>query len=184
MSWEVNVDEKRAEVISPVVVMHEEGSVISSKIELLIHIQGLDILLDAVLVLLHFLTVVRPGTIPLTFTPRVSQSHESEWLLSIILVLYLDNVTDAVGVVQNQTRWLSIDNKGSFFTVPLDAATHEAAIFISAVKELPETFFRAKSAAVVLDDHLVREHTCLLVSDEDLLWLHACQLLNTFVNIS
>jgi hypothetical protein len=82
-------------------------------------------------------------------------------------------------VIDDESRWFTFDDLRSTL-LSFDTATKETAVLISGQDEVPETIF----TSVMLLDHLVREATCLLVSNEDLLWLEGCQFEDTFIDVT
>jgi len=83
-------------------------------------------------------------------------------------------------MVKDQSRWMPVGHLGTFFAVTFDAAAQKAVILLSLKQERPEAVF----ASIVLLDHLVREASSFFITDKDLLWLEASELLDTFVNIA
>ena len=78
--WEVNVDKELAEVITPIVVVHQKHSVIVIKVELLFYWQLSNVVFNLVHVMSLFHTASAPGSVPLGLAPRVAQSKESNLL--------------------------------------------------------------------------------------------------------
>jgi hypothetical protein len=81
-------------------------------------------------------------------------------------------------MIIDKTRRCSINNLWTTL-FSFDTASKKTSIVLSFSQELPETFFTS-----IMLNHLVREATCLFVSNKNLLWLKSCEFLNTFIDIS
>jgi hypothetical protein len=151
--WEVTVKEQGAHVIAPVLVAHQESTIIGVDVESLIFRKGFDVSFDHLSILFDLCRVLTPSSKPFAVTPWVSESKESKLILSVAWIFKLHDIVDAVGVVEDETCRLTIDNKRSLLAVTLDATAQEAAVGISGQKEVPKSFL----SAIVLLDHFVRE---------------------------
>ena len=84
-------------------------------------------------ILLKFLTLRAPGTVPFRIAPWIS---EPEKLDDLALLLgkgigQLKDVVDTVGMVENEAGGLAIDHLGALFAVTLDTAAHQAVILLA-----------------------------------------------------
>lgn len=91
--WEINVDEKSAEIVLPVIVVHHENTIIGncllslslildSTSKLLLVVQFPDLCIDSCLILFVFCTSITPSSLPFTFAPRISQYHNSLYIIT------------------------------------------------------------------------------------------------------
>jgi len=71
--WEIDVEEQTAELVFPIIEVHEECAVVLIGVELLIGRQGVDVIHNIFVVHLSFLALVRPGELPLGLSPRIPQ---------------------------------------------------------------------------------------------------------------
>lgn len=179
---EIDVEEEGAELIFPIVVVHEESSVVLVGVELLVWRQGCDVIENVLVVLFSLLALVGPSELPLGLAPRIPEPQQANRLLARLVeaVDELNDVVDGVGVVEDEAAGLALNLQLSLLSVTLDAATHETVVISSFLQELPESF----GASVVLLDLLMREYAGTLVLDEDLFGLHASQLLDAFVDVA
>lgn len=179
---EIDIEEKGAEVVLPIVVVHHERTIVLVRVESLIGRQRLNVIRDVLVIHLSLLALVGPGELPFGLAPWVPEPQESNGLLSTLIVSIgeLYDVVDGVGVVQNETTRLTLNHQLSFLTISFDTASHEAIVVISLYQELPE----ALGTPVVLLDHLVWEHARGLILDKDLFGLHAGELLHALVDVA
>ena len=124
-------------------------------IKLLIDWQGFDVLKNEISMVLEFLRSLRPWSVPLDITPRVSNSKQLQGLASNLIFQdrVINNVLNRVSVVENESSGLVIHKKLTLLSVSLDAASKEAAIVVSSQEEVPE----ALVTAIILLNHLMRE---------------------------
>lgn len=130
---EVTVEEQGAHAIMPIVIMHQERSVISIKFKLLIWRESSNVLENDLFVFFYFRRFFRPSSKPFWISPRVSQAEETKWVLvlSIIWVIELHDIINTVGVIQDETSWASVNNLRTFLAITFNAATKETTISFS-----------------------------------------------------
>ena len=83
-------------------------------------------------------------------------------------------------MVKDKSCVSTVDHELTDLSITLDTATEEASFVLPVHKEFPESVF----ASIMSLDHWMWEASCLLVPDDDLLWLETSKLLNTLVDVS
>lgn len=140
----------------------------------------MDVLLKKRSIFSQFWTSCAPSAVPFTLTPRIPEHEKSQWLLLVAWVINLHNSKYTVSMIKDEACRSSVNDLGTFFAVSFDATSQQAVVLLSLKQECPEAIF----ASVVLFNHFVREASSFFIPNENLLWLEARELLDSFINIA
>jgi hypothetical protein len=156
-------------MISPILIAHEECTIISLHIELLIWWKIVDVGLKHTTVTFHFLTFHAPCTYKFRLTPWVPETEKSNScpFLLVIRILELHDILNSICMIHDKTRRRSINNLWARLTITFDTTTHQTSLILSIQNEAPESF----GSTVVRLDHPTREDSSLTVLNYNLFWL-------------